>query len=59
MALIYITGASGAGKSTVRTELQRRGYPAYDSDEDRLARWFSTATVDEVRRELYQATGLV
>jgi gluconate kinase len=48
MALIYITGASGAGKSTVRTELQRRGYPAYDSDEDRLARWFSNATGDEV-----------
>jgi hypothetical protein len=48
MALIYITGASGAGKSTVRTELQRRGYPAYDSDEDHLARWFSDATGDEV-----------
>jgi dephospho-CoA kinase len=34
MALIYVIGASGAGKSTVRTELQRRGYMAYDTDED-------------------------
>jgi len=44
MPLIYITGASGSGKSTVRAELRRRGYPAYDSDEDGLARWFSNTT---------------
>lgn len=40
MALVYVTGASGAGKSTVRIELQRRGYLAFGSDEDGLARWF-------------------
>lgn len=40
MPLVYVTGASGAGKSTVRRELQRRGFTAYDVDEDGLARWF-------------------
>ena len=48
MALIYITGASGAGKSTVRAELQRRGYLAYDTDEDGLARWFENRSGTEV-----------
>jgi hypothetical protein len=48
MALIYITGISGAGKSTVRAELVRRGYPAYDTDEGGLARWFENASGTEV-----------
>ena len=47
MPLIYVTGASGSGKSTVRAELCRRGFPAYDSD-DGLARWFSNTTGREV-----------
>lgn len=32
MALIYITGISGSGKSTVAEELTERGYNAYDAD---------------------------
>jgi hypothetical protein len=48
MALIYVTGASGAGKSTVRTELHRRGYLTYGTDEDGLSRWFDNRTGTEV-----------
>ncbi|MDX6241828.1 MAG: hypothetical protein QOG10_6652 [Kribbellaceae bacterium] len=48
MTLIYVTGASGAGKSTVRTELQRRGYVAYGTDEDGLSRWFENRSGAEV-----------
>jgi hypothetical protein len=48
MALVYVTGGSGAGKSTVRIELQRRGYLAFGSDEDGLARWFDNNTGAEV-----------
>jgi dephospho-CoA kinase len=36
MALIYITGAPGAGKSTVQTELQSRGEVTYDMDDPDL-----------------------
>ena len=39
MTLIYVTGISGAGKSTVREELARRGYRALDTDEDEIAQW--------------------
>jgi hypothetical protein len=49
MALYLVTGTSGAGKSTVREELRRRGYVAYGSDEDGLARWFDDASGAEVR----------
>jgi dephospho-CoA kinase len=34
--LIWLTGVPGAGKSTVRRELLRRGEIAYDADEDGL-----------------------
>ncbi|MFD7153594.1 AAA family ATPase [Kribbella sp. NPDC059898] len=40
MALIYVTGSSGVGKTAVGDELRRRGYVVYDADRDRLARWF-------------------
>jgi hypothetical protein len=39
--LIYITGPTAAGKSTVRNELMRRGYEAHDVDEDGIATWFN------------------
>jgi adenylate kinase family enzyme len=42
--LIYVTGISGAGKSTVREELARRGYPAFDTDEDEIAQWTHRVT---------------
>lgn len=35
--LIYVTGIPGAGKSAVRHELIRRGYRAYDTDEDDIS----------------------
>lgn len=44
MNLIYITGISGAGKSTVQQELQRRGYTAYDADEHDITLWYNIKT---------------
>jgi len=44
MALIFITGTSGAGKSTVREELSRRGARAYDTDEHEIAQWVNKIT---------------
>jgi broad-specificity NMP kinase len=44
MALIFVTGNSGAGKSTVREELSRRGARAYDTDEDEIAQWTDKVT---------------
>jgi len=44
--LHYITGISGSGKSTVLTELKRRGYEAYDVDEagPATAKWHHNTT---------------
>lgn len=39
MPLIWLTGVPGAGKSTVRRELLRRGHVAYDADEDGFRVW--------------------
>jgi hypothetical protein len=39
MALFYVTGLSGTGKSAVRGELQARGYYARGVDEDGYADW--------------------
>ncbi len=44
MPLIYITGISGSGKSTVRDELRKRGYTAYGTDEDGLAYFYNNET---------------
>jgi broad-specificity NMP kinase len=44
MALIFVTGTSGAGKSTVREELSRRGAEAYDTDEHEIAQWTNRVT---------------
>jgi len=44
MPLVYVTGISGAGKSTVRRELRRRGFDAHDTDEDGNAVWVDVAT---------------
>lgn len=41
--LIYITGIAGVGKSTVRGELDRRGYEAYEVDGE-FADFFHTET---------------
>ncbi len=39
MALVLITGTAGSGKSQVCRALKKRGYEAYDTDDDGLARW--------------------
>ncbi len=44
MAFIYITGFEGSGKSTVCTELKRRGYDAHDMDEEGIACMHSKKT---------------
>jgi adenylate kinase family enzyme len=44
MSLIFVTGISGSGKSTVWQELKARGYEAYDVDEDALAKWHNNET---------------
>src|SRR5437899_9781387 len=44
MPLIYITGVSGSGKSAVRVELVKRGYKAFDTDEDRIAAFYNNET---------------
>jgi len=48
--LVYVTGISGAGKSTVCAELRRRGYDAHDSDEDGNAVWVDRSTGEVVGR---------
>lgn len=48
MALAYITGISGAGKSTVRGELIKRGYEAYGTDEDGIAGFINNETGEMV-----------
>jgi dephospho-CoA kinase len=44
MALIFVTGTSGSGKSTAREELSRRGFRAYDTDEHQIAQWRNKVT---------------
>jgi adenylate kinase family enzyme len=44
MPLIYITGVSGSGKSTVRAELSKRGYKVFGVDEDRIAAFYNNET---------------
>jgi dephospho-CoA kinase len=48
VGLVWITGVSGTGKSTVRVELARRGYQSFDTDEDGIAVWRLRTTGDEV-----------
>ena len=44
VALVYVTGISGAGKSAVCGELRRRGYEAHDTDEEENAVWVNRET---------------
>lgn len=52
MALIYITGNSGVGKSSVRRELQKRGYEAHDTDENGISSWYHKATGEATERPI-------
>jgi broad-specificity NMP kinase len=44
MLLIFITGMSGTGKTTVKDELIRRGYTTYDTDDYGLTVWINKQT---------------
>lgn len=44
MSLIYITGISGSGKSTICKELKRRGYEAHDADGEGFNKWCDKET---------------
>jgi hypothetical protein len=46
--LVYVTGISGSGKSSVLHELRRRGYEAFGVDENGYGRWLDPRT-GEVR----------
>lgn len=50
MPLVYITGISGSGKSSVRDELIRRGYEVYGTDEDDLAYFYNDITGERVTK---------
>ncbi len=44
MPLIYITGTSGSGKSTVLKELSKQGFEAHGVDEEGFADWINRET---------------
>jgi hypothetical protein len=48
MALVWVTGNSGTGKSAVCGVLRARGHVALDADDDGFCRWFDRATGEVV-----------
>jgi shikimate kinase len=44
MSLIFITGISTSGKSSIAAELRRRGYTAYDTEDDGISAWYNKET---------------
>jgi AAA domain len=44
VSLVWITGNSGAGKSTICEVLRERGYQSFDGDDDGYCRWVERAT---------------
>ncbi len=44
MSLIYITGVSGSGKSTVLQKLEKQGFEAHGVDEEGYADWIDRET---------------
>lgn len=44
MPLIFITGISTSGKSTIAKELQNRGYESYDTEHNGISAWFNKQT---------------
>lgn len=49
MPLIYVTGVSGSGKTTVCRELVARGFKAYDIEKDGLVEWRDVKTHRKLR----------
>jgi shikimate kinase len=48
MSLIYITGPTGSGKSSICKELQQLGYEAYDTDKDGIRYWINKESGEPV-----------
>lgn len=48
MPLIFITGISTSGKSTVAKELSLRGYEAYDTEHSGISAWYDKVTGERV-----------
>lgn len=48
MAIVFITGISTSGKSTVAKRLRELGYDAYDTEHDGMSAWYDKATGERV-----------
>lgn len=48
MPLVWVTGNSGAGKSSVCALLRRLGYAAFDTDDDGYSGWVDRSTGDPI-----------
>ncbi|WP_406430213.1 AAA family ATPase [Streptomyces sp. NBC_00631] len=57
MTVVWVTGNSGAGKSTVCGVLRERGYVALDADEDGFSRWIDRAKGEVVMDPPYPVPG--
>lgn len=44
MSLIFITGISTSGKSTIAKELVKRGHEAYDTEHSGMSAWYNKET---------------
>lgn len=55
MSLFYITGTPGSGKSAVCDELKRRGYVAFDTDNDGIAAFYNNETGEAIQRHVLAA----
>ncbi|MEU9918889.1 AAA family ATPase [Streptomyces sp. NPDC051001] len=53
VTVVWVTGNSGTGKSTVCGVLRARGYVALDADEDGFCHWIDRATGDVVTDSPY------
>ena len=51
-SLIYITGTPGSGKTAVCDELKRRGFNAYDTDNDGIAFFYDNVTGEAIRHHV-------
>jgi dephospho-CoA kinase len=51
MSLIYITGLSGSGKSTVCREIKKMGFEAHDADGEGINNWYKTSSGKIASRE--------
>jgi len=57
VTLVWVTGNSGTGKSTVCGVLRERGYVALDADEDGFSRWIDRASGKAVMDPPYPVPG--